>query len=95
MRIQVTGRQIDIGDALREHVEAELMAAVSKYADVVVDAEVTFSRDAHSYKADAVVKLARGLTAKASDKANEIYAAFDGLAEKIEKQVRRYKRRLI
>ncbi|MFV0474756.1 MAG: ribosome hibernation-promoting factor, HPF/YfiA family [Pikeienuella sp.] len=96
MRIQVTGRQIDIGDALREHVEAELLAAVSKYHDVVIDAEVTFSRDAHhAYKADAVVKLARGLTAKASDKAQEIYAAFDGLAEKIEKQVRRYKRRLI
>ncbi|MEX2518393.1 MAG: ribosome-associated translation inhibitor RaiA [Paracoccaceae bacterium] len=94
MRIQVTGRQIDIGDALREHVEAELLAAVSKYADVVIDAEVTFSRDAHAYRADAVVKLARGLTAKASDKANEIYAAFDGLAEKIEKQVRRYKRRM-
>lgn len=95
MRIQVTGRQIDIGEALRDHVEAELLAAVSKYHDVVIDAEVTFSRDAHAYKADAVVKLARGLTAKASDKANEIYAAFDGLAEKIEKQVRRYKRRLI
>lgn len=96
MRIQVTGRHIDIGDALKEHVEAELTSAVSKYADMVVDAEVTFSRDAHSsYRADAVVKLARGLTAKASDRANEIYSAFDGLAEKIEKQVRRYKRRLI
>ena len=94
MRIQVTGRQIDIGDALRAHVETELLAAVSKYADVVIDAEVTFSRDAHSFRADAVVKLARGLTANASDKANEIYAAFDGVSEKIEKQVRRYKRRL-
>lgn len=95
MRIQVSGKQIDIGDALREHVETELTAAVSKYADVVIDAEVTFSRDGHAYRADAVVKLARGLTAKASDKANEIYAAFDGLATKIDKQVRRYKRRLI
>lgn len=94
MRIQVNGKQIDVGDALRTHVETELTAAVSKYADEVLDAEVTFSRDAHSYKADAVVKLGRGLTAKASEKANEIYAAFDGLAEKIEKQVRRYKRRL-
>lgn len=94
MRIQVSGKQMDVGDALRTHVETELAAAVSKYADEVLDAEVVFSRDAHSFKADAVVKLGRGLTAKASDKANEIYAAFDGLAEKIEKQVRRYKRRL-
>ena len=89
MRIQVNGKQIDVGDALRKHVEAELSAAVSKYADEVLDAEVTFSRDAHSYKADAVVKLGRGLTAKATDKSNGIYAAFDGLAEKMEKQVRR------
>lgn len=94
MRIQVNGKQIDVGDALREHVETELTAAVSKYADEVLDAEVTFSRDAHEYKADATVKLGRGLTAKASEKATEIYAAFDGLSEKIEKQVRRYKRRL-
>ncbi|MEM7524780.1 MAG: ribosome-associated translation inhibitor RaiA [Pseudomonadota bacterium] len=94
MRIQVTGKQIDVGDALRAHVETELTAAVSKYADVVLDAEVVFSRDAHTFKADAVVKLGRGLTAKASDKSTEIYAAFDGLAEKIEKQVRRFKRRL-
>ena len=94
MRIQVNGKQIDVGEALRSHVEAELSAAVSKYADEVIDAEVTFSRDAHAFKADAVVKLGRGLTAQASDTANEIYAAFDGLAAKIEKQVRRYKRRL-
>lgn len=94
MSIQVNGKQIDVGDALREHVETALDAAVSKYADEVLDAEVTFSRDAHNYKADAVVKLGRGLTAQASERAGEIYAAFDGLAEKIEKQVRRYKRRL-
>lgn len=94
MRIQVSGRQIDIGAALRTHVETRLLAAVSKYADAVIDAEVTFGRDAHLFRSDAVVKLGRGLTAKASGTATEIYAAFDGVAEKIEKQVRRYKRRL-
>lgn len=94
MRIQVSGKHLDVGEALTSHVEAELSAAVSKYADQVIDAEVTFSRDAHDFKCDAIVKLGRGLTAKASNKAGEVYAAFDGLAEKIEKQVRRYKRRL-
>lgn len=95
MRIQVNGKHLDVGEALRSHVEAELAAAVTKYADHVIDAEVTFSRDPQNFfKADAVVKLGRGLTAKASDKAADIYAAFDGLSEKIEKQVRRYKRRL-
>lgn len=94
MRIQVSGRHMDVGEALTTHVETELTAAVSKYADEVIDAEVTFSRDAHDYKVDAIVKLGRGLTAKASSRAGEVYAAFDSLSEKIEKQVRRYKRRL-
>ena len=94
MRIQVSGKHMDVGEALTSHVETELAAAVSKYADEVLDAEVTFSRDAHDYKADAIVKLGRGLTAKASSKAGEVYAAFDGLTEKIEKQVRLYKRRI-
>lgn len=94
MRIQVNGKHIDVGDALREHVETEIEAAVAKYSDRPVEAIVTFSRDAHEYKTDLTVKLSEGLAAKASHKANEIYAAFDGGAEKIEKQVRRYKRRL-
>ena len=94
MRIQVSGKHMDVGEALTSHVETELAAAVSKYADEVIDAEVIFSRDGHDFKSDAVVKLGRGLTAKASNKAGEVYASFDGLAEKIEKQVRRYKRRL-
>lgn len=94
MRIQVTGKQIDIGDALRAHVEAEITAAIAKHSDRPVEAIVTFSRDAHEYKADATVKLAEGLTAKASNRAGEIYAACDGAAEKVEKQIRRYKRRL-
>lgn len=94
MRIQVTGKHIDVGDALREHAEAEINAAITKHSDRPVEAIVTFSRNAHEFRADAIVKLSEGLTAKASHHAGEIYAACDGAAEKIEKQLRRYKRRL-
>ena len=94
MHIQVKGKQIDVGEALRSHVEERLTDAVSKYSERPVSATVTFSRDRHAYKCDASVHLSTGLTAQAQATANEIYAAFDQGAERIEKQLRRHKRRL-
>lgn len=94
MHIQVNGKHIDVGDALRGHVEDRIEAAVGKYSDRPVNATVTFSRDRHIFKCDASVHLATGLTAQAHASADEIYAALDQGVERIEKQLRRYKRRL-
>jgi ribosomal subunit interface protein len=94
MQIQINGKQIDVGDALRTHVSTRLDAAVGKYADRAVDASVTFSRDGAFFKADAQVHLPTGLVAQAKGSDADIYAAFEGCAERIEKQLRRYKRRL-
>lgn len=94
MRIQVNGKQIDVGDALRSHVEQEITTSVAKYSDRPVEAVATFSRDAHEFRADLAIKVSEGLNAKASARATEVYAAFDGAAAKVEKQLRRYKRRL-
>jgi len=94
MRYQISGKQIDIGDALQTHVKSELGGIVDKYAERPTDATVIFSRDAHEYVCETVIHLSTGLTAQARAHATEIYAAFDGCAEKMEKQLRRYKRRL-
>ncbi|MFO6465074.1 ribosome hibernation-promoting factor, HPF/YfiA family [Jannaschia sp. KMU-145] len=94
MRYQITGKQIDIGDALQTHVQTELGTVMEKYAGRPTDAQVTFSKSAHEYVCESTVHLSTGLTATAKAKATEIYAAFDGAAEKMEKQLRRYKRRL-
>jgi ribosomal subunit interface protein len=94
MRYEISGHQIDIGDALRNHVTTELDAVVAKYAERPTDATVIFSRNAHEYVCEAVVHLSTGLTAQARGHATEIYAAFDSCATKMEKQLRRYKRRL-
>lgn len=94
MQIQINGKQIDVGDSLRTHVATRLDAAVGKYADRAVDATVTFSRDGAFFKADAQVHLPTGLVAQAKGSDADIYAAFEGCAERIEKQLRRYKRRL-
>jgi ribosomal subunit interface protein len=94
MRIQVSGKQIDVGEALRAHAEEKLLEVVGKYAERPVEAIVTFSRDAYEFTADASVHLSTGMTVQAKSKANEIYAALDGAVERMEKQLRRYKRRL-
>ncbi|QDL90801.1 ribosome-associated translation inhibitor RaiA [Paroceanicella profunda] len=94
MRIQIHGKQLDVGDALRTHVEENLTEAVSKYAERPVEAVVTFSRDRHEFVCDASVHISTGLTSQAKNRATDIYAAFDGCTARMEKQLRRYKRRL-
>ncbi len=94
MRYQITGKQIDIGAALQTHVEGELSAVLEKYSGRPTDAQVIFSKDAYEHVCETVVHLSTGLNVQAKAKAVDIYAAFDGSAEKIDKQLRRYKRRL-
>lgn len=94
MRIQVNGKHIDIGDALRSHVSDTIDSVARKYSERPVDAVVTFSREGHGFRCDVSVHLSTGLTAKAASQASDIYACFDSGAERIEKQLRRYKRRL-
>ena len=94
MRYQISGKQIDIGEALQTHVRTELDEILSKYAGRPTDAYVVFSKSAHEYVCESVVHLSTGLNAQATGKATEIYAAFDASAEKMDKQLRRYKRRL-
>lgn len=94
MRYQISGKQIDIGDALRTHVTEELGVAVKKYAERPTEAVVVFSKSAHEFVCEATVHLSTGLTAQAKAHQTEIYAAFDSCCEKMEKQLRRYKRRL-
>lgn len=94
MRYQITGKQIDIGNALQTHVKTELGGVLDKYAGRPTDANVVFSKSGHEYVCESVVHLSTGLTAQANAHATEIYAAFDGCLEKMDKQLRRYKRRL-
>lgn len=94
MRFQITGKQIDIGESLQEHVRTELSGMVSKYAGRPTDGIVTFSKSAHEFVCETEVHLSTGLTAQAKAHATEIYSSFDGSLEKMDKQLRRYKRRL-
>ncbi len=69
MRYQITGKQIDIGEALQTHVKTELDGVVGKYAGRPTDANIVFSKSGHEYVCEAEVHLSTGLTAQAKGKA--------------------------
>ena len=94
MRYQISGKQIDIGEALQTHVKAELGEVVEKYAQRPTECIVVFSRVGHEFICESVIHLSTGLTAQAKGHAAEVYAAFESCREKLDKQLRRYKRRL-
>ncbi|MFN3993272.1 MAG: ribosome hibernation-promoting factor, HPF/YfiA family [Tabrizicola flagellatus] len=94
MRYQISGKQIDVGEALQTHVKAELGEVVEKYAQRPTECVVVFSRMAHEFVCEATIHLSTGLTAQARGHASEIYAAFESCREKMDKQLRRYKRRI-
>lgn len=95
MRFQISGKQIDVGDALQTHVKGELAETFDKYSQRPTDATVIFARDAYALTCDAIVHLSTGLNVQArGTDAENIYAAFEKCREKMDKQLRRYKRRL-
>ena len=94
MRYQISGKQIDIGAALQTQVETQMGAMLEKYAGRPTDIHVVFSKVAHEFICEATIHLSTGITASAKAGATEVYAALDSCIEKLDKQLRRYKRRL-
>lgn len=94
MRYQITGKQIDIGESLTSHVQTHMDDMLGKYAGRPTDANVIFSKSGHEHVCEATVHLSTGLTAQAKAHEHDIYASFEKCLEKMDKQLRRYKRRL-
>lgn len=94
MQITVSGKQTDVSDALRVHVDEGLGLAVDKYFDRAIEANVTFSPEGHLMRADVSVHVGKGITVQGRGEGDDHYKAFDAAATHIGKQLRRYKRRL-
>lgn len=94
MDITVKGKNLDIGDALRGHIEGQIDASVSKYFERAIDATVIVSKEANEFRADISVHPGRGILVQGRGLATDAYAAFDAAVQRIGKQLRRYKRRL-
>jgi ribosomal subunit interface protein len=94
MQLSIKGKQIDVGDALRKHVEGQLKDITGKYFSHPLDAHVTFSREAHLFRADIAVHAGRGILLQSNASASEPYPAFDMAADRIARRLRRYKARI-
>ena len=96
MDIRVSGHQVDTGDALRQHVEQRLASMAEKYLARPVSAQTTFGKGPHDYNftCDIIMYVRNGIVLKASDRAAEAHPAFEAAADKIERQLRRYMKRL-
>lgn len=96
MQVLISGHQVDTGDALRTHVEERLGNMAEKYFSRAISAKVTFGRSpvAGGFSCAIVAHVMQGLILKADSEAVDAHVAFDGAAGRIEKQLRRYMRRL-
>jgi ribosomal subunit interface protein len=96
MDIRVSGHQVDTGAALNTHVRERLEAIAEKYFARTISAHVTMSKGPHDagFVCDIVAHVMQGLILKGSGRAMDAHLAFEEAALKIEKQLRRYMRRL-
>jgi len=94
MNIRVSGKHIEIGQALPQHVRDKLSAAVAKHFDRPAQANVTFMKERTGFRADCMVHLSSGALMHAHASATDPHAAFDIALDHLEKRGRRYKRRL-
>lgn len=95
MDIRVSGHQVETGAALQEHITNRINEIVAKYFSRATSSQVTFGNaPAGAFRCDIVLHVTNGLVLKSQGQAQDAHLAADEAAEKIEKQLRRYKRRI-
>ena len=94
MQLSVTGKHIDIGQALRQHVEDTLDAAVDKYFGNALDGSVVFDKQGGEISTEISVHVGKGILIQAHAASGDPYVAFDTAVDHMSKRLRRYKRRL-
>ena len=94
MSFRVSGKNIDVGDALRERVSDRIAEAMGKYFDGGYSGHVTLERDGFGFRTECAIHLDSKITLHAEGMAADAYASADQAALRIEKRLRRYHRRL-
>ena len=94
MSVRVSGKQMEIGDAFRTRIEDQITEAVKKYFDGGFSAQVIVEKSGSGFSADCKIHLDTGVDLHAAGEAQDPQPAFEAAAGRIEKRLRRYKRRL-
>ena len=85
---------MDVGEALTSHIEDRLTAVTEKFFPHAIGAHVVATREGHGFRVDCAIHVGHGIEAQSRAEASDVYACFDEAADRVEKQLRRYKRRL-
>jgi ribosomal subunit interface protein len=94
MQVQISGKHVDVGDALRSRISDELLSSIGKYFERGGDADVVVGKNGHSFRVDCSVRLASGHRLESTGDGGDAHAAFGDALHKVEARIRRYKRRL-
>jgi ribosomal subunit interface protein len=94
MPFRVSGKNLDVGEALRERINARIVEAMGKYFDGGYSGHVTVSRDGFGFQTECAIHLDSKITLHAEGRAADAYASADQAALRVEKRLRRYHRRL-
>ena len=95
MQVQVSGKHVAVGDALTSRITDDVSACIGRYFERGgLDADIVVSRDGHAFRVDCIVRLASGQQLDSHGGGLDAYAAFDVALGKIERRIKRYKRRL-
>jgi ribosomal subunit interface protein len=94
MSFRVSGKNIDIGEALRSRINVRIAEATAKYFDGGFSGHVTVGKEGFGFRAECLIHLDSGIVLEAGAMAADAYASADQVAVRIEKRLRRYKRRL-
>ncbi len=95
MTLRVSGKNLDIGEAFRAHIEARIDSTLAKYRAGPAAGHVTIEPEGSGFRADCTLHLMSGATLQADSKAHEPYACFNRAADLIENQIRRHRERLL
>jgi ribosomal subunit interface protein len=94
MSLRISGKNLDIGEALRQHVLEKVEAVVGRYFAGSVGGHVVIAREGSGYRSDCSLVLSSGVALHAEGRAHEPYPCFEQAADKIERRLHRYKARL-
>ena len=94
MTFRVSGKNIEVGEALRERISARVLESLEKYFDGGFSGHVTVGKEAFGFHTECVVHLDSGIMLRSDSLAADAYLSADQAAEKLEKRLRRYHRKL-
>ncbi len=94
MKISISGKQLDLDDRFRLQITNRIESGISKYFDDAIEAHVVISREGHEYRTDCSVHVGTGIAAQSHANRDQQHASFEAAVERLEKQLRRSKRRL-